>query len=433
MSKWLVAVLGLSLISVACGDDAEQKDPIVIPDNNGENNTDPNNTDPNNTDPNNVDPNNTEPNNVEPNNTMPMNEVADIIGDGDAASVDFVKIHTSTANVTLEATALAFNPIKPEELWITQRQPKSDAPCTSLSATAEGCGSLEGVTTIIFNPGEANQTAQILVDGNSWHFMRRPSSMAFGAGATFATCHEERTGNYLDDPANFIGPTLWSSDLSVYAQDPGVDSEGAPLNGSHLDMLHSTPFCMGIAHETANVYWTFNGFVGAVERYDFKGDHGPGYHDHSDGEIQRFAVGEFARVEGVPSHMDFVDGELYIADTGNSRIAKLNPDSATVMGSITPAYEPLAINQVLDGASITDILPAGTLERPSGLVHHEGVLFVSDNASGKIVALSLEGEVLRELQTELTDGQLSPLTIGPDGKLYFADLTNADVWRIDPK
>ena len=34
--------------------------------------------------------------------------------------------------------------------------------------------------------------------------------------------------------------------------------------GSHLDMLHNTPLCMGIAHEAANRYWVFGGLKGSV-------------------------------------------------------------------------------------------------------------------------------------------------------------------------
>lgn len=419
MSRWMNAVLGMSLIFGACGDSDTQEEVVVIVNNSTTNNTSTNNTSANNTSTNNTSMNNTSANNT-------AGSPADLLGTGEASSVDFKQIHTTTQG--LEATAIAFNPAAPEQLWVTQRRPATEAPCTNLLQTAEGCGALEGVNTIIFNPGEANQRADVLVDGNAWHFMRRPSSMAFGAENTFATCHEERTGNFLDDVANFIGPTLWSSDLSVFAQDPGPG-----LNGSHLDMLHQTPYCMGIAHEQGNVYWTFNGLAGALDRYDFAADHGPGWDDHSDGEVQRYAVGQFKRVEGVPSHMVVVDGWVYTADTGNRRIVRFNPEGATVSGAIAPTYEPLAVNEILTGGTLTDVITFGATSLPSGLVHHDGMLFTSDNASGKILAVSLEGEIVRELQTPLGAGALSALAIGPDNKLYFADLTNASVWRIDPK
>jgi len=436
MTRWARTLIGMSLVfSVACGDDSGGEDPIVIiSNNNGQPNNTVNPNNPNNVvnpnNPNNVvNPNN--PNNVVNPNNPPMNQVADMIGNGDPTSVEFVRVHTNTTNLSLQATAIAFNPENTSELWITQRLPKSDAPCTSLSQTPEGCGSLEGVTTIVFNPGAAGSTSSTLIDGNSWHFMRRPSSMAFGAPNTFATCHEERTGNLLDDVPNFIGPTLWSSDLAIFAQDPGRDSNNQPLNGSHLDMLHQTPYCMGIAHDKDNAYWTFNGMIGSLDHYDFKDDHGPGYHDHSDGEVRRYAVGQFSRVEGIPSHMVVVNDWVYVADTGNGRIAKFSPDGATVMGAISPTYEPLAVNQVLSGGTIQDVTT--TFERPSGLVHHNGVFFVSDNANGKIYAMSPEGEVLRELPTQYSNGELASLAVGPDNKLYYASLTNAEVWRIDPK
>merc|ERR1711974_36901 len=103
--------------------------------------------------------------------------------------------------------------------------------------------------------------------------MRRPPALAMGDNGTFATCGEAATGNFEDNPAMFIGPSLWSTDLAVYAKPSGG-------NGSHLDMLHATPWCMGIAHEVDNVYWAFNGHVGSLDRYDFNNDHGPGNDDH---------------------------------------------------------------------------------------------------------------------------------------------------------
>src|SRR5690606_3474583 len=102
---------------------------------------------------------------------------------------------------------------------------------------------------------------------------------------------------------DFMGPTLWSADLDIYAQTnpAAVDFLGFDL-GSHLDMLHESPLCMGIAWVSDNVYFTFDGLTGSISRYDFVEDHGAGFDDHSDGIVERFVDAGVSRVEGVPSH-----------------------------------------------------------------------------------------------------------------------------------
>jgi hypothetical protein len=59
-------------------------------------------------------------------------------------------------------------------------------------------------------------------------------------------------------------------------------------NGSHLDMLHGSPFSMGIAHEVDNVFWVCDDWNKDIVRYDFVGDHGPGNDDHSDAIVNRY-------------------------------------------------------------------------------------------------------------------------------------------------
>ncbi len=257
--------------------------------------------------------------------------------------------------------------------------------------------------------------------------MRRPAAMAMGVQERWATCGEAMTGNFEDELSNFMGPTLWSSDLAIFAVHDAN-------NGSHMDMLHATPLCMGIAHERDNVYWTFNGHVGAIDRYDFNADHGPGMHDHSDGSVSRYVQGQVTRVPGVPSHMEFrkQDGQLYIADTGNGRVVKLDTQSGTPSGNLTPVYEPLADASNIQGAVLTEFLAPGLLEQPSGLAWHDDVLFVTDHATSLIHAFGPDGTLLRSLDTGLPTGTLGGITFGPDNRLYFANMRTGSIHRIDP-
>lgn len=349
---------------------------------------------------------------------------ATLIGTGTQSpdGVSFTEIFAPSNPI--EAPDLEFHPTR-NELWVLNRRYEVQGTCGSSTGYNARCASLGGVTTILFNPGEASQRAQYLEDENSWHFMRRPPAMAMGANDTFGTCGEAATGNFEDDQVNYIGPTLWSSDLSIYAQPSGG-------NGSHLDMLHETPFCMGIAHERDNVYWLFNGEVGSIDRYDFHVDHGPGADDHSDGEVHRYAEGSVKRVPNVPSHMVF-DGDkmLYIADTGNQRIAKLDTTSGTAGGQLSPIYEQLAASGYMANASLTDVVPTGTLTQPSGIALHDGVLYVTDHAQSKFYAFDLEGRLLASLQSPLPAGSLAGLTVGPNNKIWFTDMANGKVYRLD--
>ena len=346
--------------------------------------------------------------------------------DGAPGSVDILTL--VQWNQDFEATDLEFHPTR-NELWVVNRTFEVSGQCTQNNVQSARCASLGGWVAVLFSPGTAGQQVEIHEDGNAWHFMRRPPAMAMGANGTWATCGEALTGNFEDDPANFIGPTLWSSDLTVFGPGPPA------LNGSHLDMLHATPNCMGIAHEEANVYWALNGLVGSLDRYDFGADHGPGNDDHSDGTIHRYVQGQLSREPGVPSHMAFNadDDHLYIADTGNGRVVKLDTTSGSAGGPFAPVYEALADYGVMAGAALTEVVAPGTLTSPSGLLLHDDLLFVTDSATSRFYAFELDGTLVNTLDTGFPAGTLSGLAIGPAGQIFFASMKTGEVYRLDPK
>ncbi len=345
--------------------------------------------------------------------------------DGAASSVTLTRIYQP--NNAIESTDLDFHPDR-DELWVVNRRFEVAGLCSQSNPGSARCRSLGSTTTIIFAPGTEAQSVKTLEDENSWHFMRRAPSLAMGALDTFATCGEAATGNFEDDPVTYIGPSLWSADLEIYAQPSGG-------NGSHLDMLHETPWCMGIAHERDNVYWLFNGDAGAIDRIDFHEDHGPGADDHSDGEVHRYLEGFVTRVPNVPSHMVFNpdDSFLYIVDTGSTRVIRMDTTSGRRGGALSPIWEPLARSGTMVDVFAEEVVAPGTLTEPSGLALHEGVLYVSDHATSELFAFDLAGNLLRKLATGLPEGTLAGIAVGPDDRLYLVDMLQGGVYRIDPR
>jgi hypothetical protein len=369
-------------------------------------------------------------------------------GDHSPASVTLTSIAGSSDELQAP-TDLAFNPLIPDDLWVTNYDDDSvviihDA--TSGSPNAEYRKDWYGDPTGF--PAS--------------HFMPNPTSIAFGrdetssapepAGTggipgTFATCGDNR--NDYDDsspPNDFMGPALWPSDLSIFAERPLT-----PL-GSHIDMLHCSPYCMGLAHETANIYWAFDGHArdpdnpyctaggcrflntSAIVRYDFHNDHGPGNDDHSDGEARQYVTTDLRRVSGVPSHLIY-DTEtqfLYIADTGHGRIATLDTTSGSMGVALDPP-EPMVSYNVMNDAVLNDVVPAGgDLEAPSGLELYNGLLYVTDHATGLIHAYDLAGTRVNYLDTGRGVDALAGMAFGSDGKLYLVDMETNEVLRIDP-
>jgi hypothetical protein len=335
-------------------------------------------------------------------------------GDGTPGSVTFTVI-AAAADGLDEPRDLAFNPLRPDELWIVNHADDS--------------------VVLVFDAPAAERTFEKRIDGYALHFMAEVTGIAFGGDettiglpGTFATCGESRNTYDGQAPGNdFMGPTLWSSDLSVFAaQNPnGL--------GSHLDMLHNTPLCMGIAHESENRYWVVNGLIGAIDRYDFARDDGIGNDEHGDGLTWRYAVGELGYQPGVPSHLvlDRDSGMLYVADPANSRIARLDTAAGTE-GSLVNGLETQV--RMMNGAVTEDLVPAasGLVEAPAGIELAGEVLFVGDAASGRLSAFDLEGQLLRQLDTGLPANALAGITLGPDGRIYLVDQVGDRVLRVDP-
>ncbi|GAC1569747.1 MAG: hypothetical protein NVS3B20_00790 [Polyangiales bacterium] len=333
-------------------------------------------------------------------------------GDRSATSVVLTEIASAT-NVLKAPRDLAFNPRAPDELWVVN--------------------SADNGMVIIHDASTEARKSEHRRDDDADHFMDKPMAIAFGADpttfgklGTFATCGESRNEHDPNPLArDFMGPTLWSSDLSVFAVKNPIGL------GSHIDMLHEAPLCVGIAHEADNIYWTVSGKSNGLIRFDFHKDHGIGLDDHSDGEAFEYARGQVKYVPGIPSHMAFSEADhlLYIADTGNARIAKLDTTTGA-RGVKLGTHEPSTFYRMND-ATLVDVVPPGQLTAPSGIKLRGELLYVTDNATSRITAFTRAGEAVNYLDTGLPAGALGGLAFGSDGKIYFVDMIASRILRID--
>lgn len=324
-------------------------------------------------------------------------------GDGTSASVTFTEMYEAMAAAKL--VDLAFHPERKSELWVIGYGDNSTHVGTAVDTDAPAW--------------------KRYVDPAARHFMHKPPAIAMGDGNTWGTCGDN--DNSQNGEANeFMGPALFSADLEVFAKRPtGL--------GSHLDMLHSSPLCRGIAHAGGNWYWVFNAANKSLDKYNFGSDHGPGMDDHSDGEIYRYAEGQVrGAADETPSHVFFdkEDNFLYVADTGNQRIVRLDTTKGTKGGRL-PRNEPLKESAVMEGTDVEIVVDAGTLEKPSGIEVKNGLIYVTDAATSSFHVFDKSGTLLRSLATDLPVGSLAGFTFGPDGKIWFTDKSEGRVLRID--
>lgn len=313
---------------------------------------------------------------------------------------------------------LAFNPLRPKELWAVNYG--DDSVCLIIDATA--------------TPLASERRQEYLHE----HFMPRPSALAFGGEVTsfgkpgtFATANDSAGDGSPNDGGMWNGITLWPSDLGTFGK-----YKAGPEGNSHLDMLHDSLLARGIAWEKNNIYWVFGSMFGDITRYDFATDHGRGFTDHSDGSQWHYAAGKVKGQDGSPSHLayDLADGALYIADTGNHRIAKLDTKSGTASPTRhtrTKDRTETKIDAVMMDAKLTDVVAAGgDLKAPAGLELHADTLYVSDNQTGIIYAFSKTGQKLGSFDTGLGAGTVMGLAVGPGPALYFVAAKSDAIYMI---
>jgi hypothetical protein len=333
--------------------------------------------------------------------------------DGYLDATPVINIISSGADGLETPRDLAFHPTLTRfELWVVNKE-------------TENFG---GSTTTYYNAGTADQDSDWRQDGNAWHFMSLPTGIDFGENENFATSPGVYDANHNGgDP--FTGPALWSSDPDIYAMPSGG-------NGSHLDMLHVSPYSQGIAHQIDNVYWVVDGYNNDIVRYDFAHDHGPGNSFHGDAIMHRYADFSIEKDPGnhIVSHCHFdkPTGWLYVVDHGNQRVLRMLASSGEFGG--VPNFGPF--EDVEDYRYVVNYdweeLVTEGLSKPSGIAVIGDRMLVSDYETGNINIYST-GSVPSELLGTIETGAegLMGITIGPWGRIWFVDADAEQIGVIE--
>ncbi len=319
-------------------------------------------------------------------------------------------------------TDLDFHPdLSRNELWVINKHNEAFG----------SQGDQGGSTVTIFNAGEGNQTEEWKRDGNAWHFMSYPTGIAFSGNGNFGTSPGSFDANHQAVEPNgsaFTGPSLWSSNMEIYAEPSGG-------NGSHIDMLHESPRCQGIAAERENVFWVLDGHSNDIVRYDFVEDHGPGNDDHSDGIIRRYPsdIMQKDSSNDIVSHL-ILDADkrwLYVVDHGNQRVIRLDINTGAATGG-QPSFQPteaLAEYSVCGGYTSEEIITG--LSKPSGIEIIEDNLYVCDYETGIITIYDVSSTPIQEQgQIETGFSSLQGIKVGPDGMLWGVDMESSTVFRM---
>lgn len=329
------------------------------------------------------------------------------------ASVTLTTIATSSNSIS-QPRDLDFKP-NSNELWVCQYG-----------------NSAGGTMDIFYDAGLPTQTNQLRHDDHSDHFFYYPSAIAFGDNGQFANTNEIQNSNA--STPTFMGPALWLSDTAIYARVWQNNwANGYPL-GSHIDMLHQSPFSMGIAHDSAEAYWVLDGYNGNICKYDYVHDHGPGYDDHSAGKIWRYSDVSFTRVVNVPSHciLDKANGRLYFIDGGPKKIKRMDINSGSFAGNLTTpstGSEPLAGYYNYTGATVETL--DSLITQPCGMDYYNGRLIVSDYTNGNIYLYSTDS-AFTLLETIVTGhAGMMGVKVGPDGHIWCVNKTENKVYRLD--
>jgi sugar lactone lactonase YvrE len=132
--------------------------------------------------------------------------------------------------------------------------------------------------------------------------------------------------------------------------------------------------------------------------------------------------------------LDNETGYLYICDTGNQRIIKMNTNTGTINYSLTPYGEDIEGYYSMIGVQYETIIDSG-LVLPTGIDIYENYLIVSDYSNGDLIFYDLDNlginQELKRLHTD-RENDLMSIKVGPDGTIWYVGTNTNELIQIIP-
>ncbi len=323
----------------------------------------------------------------------------------------------------INPTDLAFNTDKfnRDELWVI----------TGTEQSGEG-------VTIIRNIDSKTQSMDKRRDYAAGHFMWRTMAIDFGTNGTFGTAQNgEPTTDFTVPLVEFMGVTLWAADTAIFARrNQGPFGQVQERLASHLDMLHQSPYTMGIAHEKDNVYWTNDNMYNDICRYDFANPHEIGGTDHRDGIIKRYSEIKLKKREhNLPSHLVLDKNTDWLYYIDGSSIYRLNTQSGTVKRTLQvqpPRDENLQEFVEMTGVKYEPFITTG-LKKPVGMALYNNLFAISDRDDGNIYMYQIyENEKPKLLKTIITGAEgIAGIEFDRFGNIYFVDQISSELKKVE--
>ena len=132
--------------------------------------------------------------------------------------------------------------------------------------------------------------------------------------------------------------------------------------------------------------------------------------------------------------LDHSNEMLYICDTGNQRIVRMNINSGEIGNHLDPYGENIEGYYSMVGANFETVIDSG-LVSPTGIDIYNTFLLVSDYSNGDILIYDLEPtnqfQLIHKLETEIIDDLMS-IKVGPDGTIWCISTEANKLYQILP-
>ena len=132
--------------------------------------------------------------------------------------------------------------------------------------------------------------------------------------------------------------------------------------------------------------------------------------------------------------LDHSNDMLYICDTGNQRIIRMNINAGEIGNDLDTYGENIEGYYSMIGADFETVIDSG-LVSPTGIDIYNTFLLVSDYSTGDIHIYDLEPtnqfQLIHKLGTDIIDDLMS-IKVGPDGTIWFVSTNANKLYQILP-